>query len=432
MNTLDNTLDNALDEEANMGRRKLTGKATVIFLAVMLLLTFFSRTVNNFTLPKVTYEAPAGGALIKEVTGTGNVEANTIHDLYLRTSMKVTGVLVEVGDPVKEGQTLLTLDTTDVENQLKDEQDKYAQKKMYLEKLMEAASSENLLSLDKAVQTARQNVEKAQRNYDSSKSLYEIGGVPANELADAEMDLENARMDYEIAKSNRDKTINDNRRDIESTKLDLDMAERKITELTAEMKMGTITAPCDGTLIELYYSEGMTANASQPLYKIADTEGGFQFVATVNISAAEYLGAGDAAEISISSLNDRVIQGRVKQIKDNQQQIGVKKDVIIDIPSDGLIGGETGTANIKKNIGSYNALVSNSAVGQDSGGYFVYVLKERKGPLGNELFVEKVSVAIGDSDNLKTAVLSGISEMDKVVSQSDKPLSDGSGVILAE
>ena len=435
----------ALEAGASFRRNKITGKATVIFLTVMLLLTFFSKTINNFTLPKVTYETPANGALIKEATGTGNVKARIIHDLYVRASMKVTGVMIEVGDSVKQGQTLLTLDITDIENQLKDEKDKLAQKKLYFEKLKEAGeklkeanSPENLLSLDKTVQTAQQNVDKAQRNYDSSKVLYEVGGIAANDLADAKMNFDSAKMDYEIARINRDKATRDNSReienntrDIESTKLDIDMAERKIAELAKEQNMSIVTAPCDGLVTDLYYSAGMTANTSQPLYKIADTSGGFQFVATVNISATEFLGAGDAAEISISSLSDKVIQGKVTQIRDNQQQIGVKKDVIIDIPTDGLVGGEVGTANIRKNMGSHKVLVSNSAVGQDTSGYFVYVLKDSKGPLGNEFYVEKVSVSIGDSDNLITAVLSGIGSNDKVVSNSDKPLSDGSRVMMA-
>ena len=120
----------------------------------------------------------------------------------------------------------------------------------------------------------------------------------------------------------------------------------------------------------MYYAAGMTTTASQPLYRIADTGKGFQFVATVNISAAEYLEPGDEAEISINSLKDRII-GRVNQMIDHQQQIGEKKDIVIDIPSDGLMGGEIGTADIKKSIGSYKILVSNSAVGQDNKGYFV-------------------------------------------------------------
>jgi len=371
-------------DDANIKRRKITGRATVIFIAVMLALTFFSRTINNFTLPKVTYETPASGALIKEVTGTGSVRAKSVRDLYVQTNMRVTGVMVEVGDAVKQGQILLTLDGSDIEIRL--------------------------MNAQNALQTAQQNLEKAERHYGNSQILYEAGGLPANDLADAKMNLDSARMNYETAKKNLDKAVKDSR----------------------DMNMGVVKAPCDGIVIELNFSEGMTATASQPLYKIADTGKGFQFVTSVNISAADYLESGDGAEITINSLNDKMIQGKVKQIRDNQQQIGVKKDVVIDIPSNGLVGGESGTADIKKNIGSYKTLVSNSAVGQDIIEYFVYVLKERKGPLGNEFYVQKVTVSIGDSDNTKTVVLSGINAMDKVISDSDKPLADGSPVMIVK
>jgi multidrug efflux pump subunit AcrA (membrane-fusion protein) len=198
---------NTITESTNAARRKITGKAAISFFAVMLLLTFFSNTINNFTLPKVTYETPAGGALIKEITGTGKVEAKITRDKYVTTSMKVTGVMVSVGDSVKQGQRLLTLDTSDVENQLKDEQDRNAQKKLYLAKLMEACSPGNLLSLDKAVQTARQNLDKARRDYDSNKALYEAGAVSRNELEDSKMNLDNAVKDYDIAKNNRNSNI---------------------------------------------------------------------------------------------------------------------------------------------------------------------------------------------------------------------------------
>jgi multidrug efflux pump subunit AcrA (membrane-fusion protein) len=186
----------ALDDSANIKGKKLAGRVTVIFLAIMFALTFFSRTINNFTLPKVTCVNPGNGALIKEVTGTGSVETNITRELYVSSSMKVTGVSVEVGDSVKQGQTLMTLDTSDIERQMEDEQDKYAQKKLQLEELVEAGSPSSLISLDKAVQVARQNMGKAQKNYDSSKALFEAGAITSISLADAEADLENAKLDY--------------------------------------------------------------------------------------------------------------------------------------------------------------------------------------------------------------------------------------------
>ena len=88
--------------------------------------------------------------------------------------------------------------------------------------------------------------------------------------------LQNASLDFDIAKSDKDKTIKANRNDMESTRLDISIQERKIAELLEEMDMGTVTAPCDGIIIELNYSEGMTATSSQPLYKNCGYHGGIQ------------------------------------------------------------------------------------------------------------------------------------------------------------
>ncbi len=421
---------NELQGDMNIKRRKSIGKAALIFLAVMLLLTFFSNTINNFSLPKVTYETPLSGALIREVSGSGSVEAKTVHDFYLSVGRKVTKVSVQAGDEVKRGQSLMSLETSDIRSQLKDEQDMVEQKKLNLQKLTEATSPANLLKPDREVQAAQQALDKAQREYDNDQSLYEAGAIAANELYDAKTELENAKLDFGIARNNRQKTIADNKKDIENAKLDLQMEERKIAGLIEEIKLADVAAPCDGVVTELNFSEGMTANSSQPLYKIAETTGGFQFTAIVDASAAKCLEAGDAADISLRSAGNRAIQGTVKQVKDNELQPGVKKDIIIDIPSDGISGGENGTADIKKNEGSYDTLVSNSAIGQDNNGHFVYVVRERSGPLGEEYYVQKVTVTTGESDQLKTAVLSGLNAMDHVVNNNDKVLSDGARVLL--
>ena len=419
-------------QEMNTRRKQITAKTGLIFLAIMLLLTFFSNTINNLALPKVSYEAPTRGALLKEVTGTGKVEAQIIRDLYVRTSMKVTEVWVEVGERVQAGQILMALDTTELQTWFQDEQDRYAQKKLYLQKLMEAITPANLLSLEKAIESARYEWEKAQKSYELNKRLYDLGGIAPNVLAEAEVNLERAALEYEIAKNNKEKTISDLEIEIESTKLDLAIAERKIAELAKELTMETITAPCTGIITELNYTAGLTANPTLPLYKIADLSGGFKFTATVKISAAEYLEPGDQAEIYLNSLDDRVLRGQLKRITDDQQEIGIRKTVEIELAEVGLIGGESGTVEFKKRIGSFETLVPNSALGQDNEGYFVYLLKKREGPLGQEFYVEKVYVSIGDSDHIKTAVLSGITAVDQIVAESDKPLMDGSRVMIAE
>lgn len=420
------------EQVQNSLRKKVIGKAIIIFFSVMLLLTFFSNTINNFSLPKVICEKPSRGSLIKDITGTGTVRARKVHEKYVQSNMRVNELKVRAGDTVKEGQVLMLLDTTEIAKQLEDELDRKEQKMINLEKLVDAGAADSFISYDKNIDTAKTNMDKAKEEYENIKRLYEESSETVENLNTAKVNYDNAVRDYNLALKNKENAIKDNERNLKSTRLDIDMQERKVEQLKEQLSLSTITAPADGVITELNFDEGTMANSSKPLYKIADASKGFEFIATVDIDSANYLALGDQVSVTINSLEGTPIQGRLDRITDNQQQRGVKKDLVIEIPPNNLIGGESGNASIRKNFGSYEALVSNSAVAQDNSGYFVYVLKERKGPLGNEYYAQKASITIGDSDDLKTAVISGIGNFEKVISITDKALSDGTRVLLSQ
>lgn len=103
---------------------------------------------------------------------------------------------------------------------------------------------------------------------------------------------------------------------------------------------------------------------------------------------------------------------------------------MFEMEADGLIGGESGSMEVEKGTKTYDMLVSNAAVGKDIGGYFVYIVREKQGPLGNQHYAQKVKVTVGDADDMKTAVISGISPNDRVIVRSSKQLSDGAKVTI--
>jgi HlyD family secretion protein len=412
-------------------RKKIIGKAILIFFAVMLLLTFFSNTINNFSLPKVTYETPSRGSIIKEISSEGSVQAQKVLDAYTQTNMQVLSLNVKTGDAVQKGQEIMTLDISSIQSQLEDESARCEQKKLSLKKLQQNSAA-NLLSCDRTVENSKNALNSAKVNYDNIKALYTAGGDTESNLKNAENNLQIAQMDYTLAKNARDKSINDSENDIKSLRYDIEIEDRKILQLQEQLKLASVTAPADGVIIELNFQEGSMANSSAPLYKLSDTSKGFEFKTSVDYDLSSYLVKGDAASVSIDSFAGRTLEGKVIEITDTPQQRGIKKDVYIEISSEGLSGGESGSVDIKKNTGSYNALVSNSAVGQDNSGYFVYTVTESKGPLGNEYYAKKAYMTIGESDDLKTAVTNGLNGMDKVIDYSDKPLSDGTRIMLTQ
>ena len=87
--------------------------ATIIFLAVMLVLTFFSNTIMNYSLPQVSAQYTSYGTINSKVTGSGIVEAGDVYQVKAQSTREIKGVSVRVGDTVEQGQTLFLLEGGD-------------------------------------------------------------------------------------------------------------------------------------------------------------------------------------------------------------------------------------------------------------------------------------------------------------------------------
>jgi hypothetical protein len=92
--------------------------------------------------------------------------------------------------------------------------------------------------------------------------------------------------------------------------------------------------------------------------------------------------------------------------------------------------GETFEITFEKTSASSFTLVPTASVNQDSDGYFLCRIKRRKGVMGEEYYVERLNVFLGDADYQNTAVVRGITFFEPVVLTSDKPLSAGLPVVL--
>ena len=84
-------------------KRAWVKDAAIIFLAVMLVLTFFSNTFLNRSLPEVASAYVQSGSIDSKVRITGTVTAKDNYDVVLEQSRKVDSVLVRVGQEVSAG-----------------------------------------------------------------------------------------------------------------------------------------------------------------------------------------------------------------------------------------------------------------------------------------------------------------------------------------
>ena len=83
--------------------------AAIIFLVVILVLTFFSNTIMNRSLPEVASQEVVSGSIIARVRGTGTVQANSNTQVKMDKTRVIRSVLVKVGQQVEVGDVLFTL-----------------------------------------------------------------------------------------------------------------------------------------------------------------------------------------------------------------------------------------------------------------------------------------------------------------------------------
>lgn len=120
--------------ETKKNKREWIKTAAIVFLSIMLVLTFFSNTIMNYSLPEVATRYVQPGTITAKIRGTGTIESGDPYAVQTSESRKVESVVVRVGDKVQKGDVLMYLESgdskplQDAKTELKAAQDAYDQR----------------------------------------------------------------------------------------------------------------------------------------------------------------------------------------------------------------------------------------------------------------------------------------------------------------
>lgn len=425
-------------EDSQINRKKKIKKLTINFFIIMIVLTFFSNTINNFSLPKVTAGSPVSGQISKEINGSGVIEARESAKLYGESGKIVEEVNVKIGDKVTKGKILIKLKKEDLKSKLEEENIKYNQYNLELEKLKnEGVYKEK--NLKRKVEEAKEKMNSEIKKLDKTSKLVKEGYEAQVNLDKQVLALSDAKRVYEQSLDDYDNALKEQQNSINKAGYDIQMEKNEINKISKDMSSSSdIIAPCDGIISELNVEKGQAVDGSKPIIIINSSSKGFQFRMSVDNANLKYIAKGDKISITMKSTEDKNLEGTIREIVNSPvtkegKKDDSKKDLLIDINVKNLIGGEEGDGLISKKATSNTMVIPNSAVNTDmDGSKFVWVLNEKKGVLGNQYFLKKFKISIGESDNSNTAILNGITENDKVVIkvEDDKAVSDGSYVTM--
>ena len=337
------------------------------------------------------------GSFSKRVDATGEIFATELIDVGAQVSGQIKKLYVKLGDQVKKGDMIASIDSSTQQNSI---DNKEAQLAIYKAQLESAKVALNI----------------AKTQFDRENALFSKNAT--------------SKQEFESAKN----TFSSNSAKIKE--LEAQIKQKNIELSTAKINLGytKITAPRDGTVVSVQVEEGQTVNANQTTPTIVNIADLSHVKMKMQIAEGDItkIKVGTPVEYSILSEPTKKFQTTVSSIDPGlttlsdgsygssssskssyssssssssavyyyAQSIVDNKDGILRIGM--TTQNELLIANVEDAI-----IVPSIGIKKDENGTFVYVLKDGK-PV-------KTAVKTGIKDNLDTQIISGINEGDEII-----------------
>lgn len=140
-------------------KRDIIKNVLIIFLAILLILTFFSNTIMNRSLAEVSTERTQSGKLTERLRGSGMVESNQSYGVTIDGNRVVDTVMVKSGKEVKKGDVLFTVGTGESEELTAAEDNLTALELAYQKALLTPPA--DYTSENQAIKNAREDLNEA-------------------------------------------------------------------------------------------------------------------------------------------------------------------------------------------------------------------------------------------------------------------------------
>lgn len=221
--------------------REWVKTAAIIFLAVLLLLTFFSNTFMNLTLPQVASEQVMSGTINAKLRGSGTVSANESYELQISQTRKIHSVPVREGQQVKVGDVLLVLEAEDSEELKQAESELQTLRASYDKALIEAGNTASQNSYDvKQAQVAYDEAVAVYNQYSSTDPAELAAQLAAAEAELSELNAKKDKTDAELASLREESEYLEAKDTLSST-------DGRLSALESEKDELEKTAPCRDT-----------------------------------------------------------------------------------------------------------------------------------------------------------------------------------------
>jgi len=239
---------------------------------------------------------------------TGTVRARTTATISSKVAGYVQQVSVQVGDHVREGQPLITLDARDLDVSLRRAEAGRAE--------VDSAIPE----LENAMAAAKANLDLAQATFKRMEELAAKKSISNQEIDEASARLKAAQANYEMTRSRR-------------TQLSSKMAgvDEEVRAAGIMRDYAKLAAPFSGVVITKTVEPGNLATPGAPLLTI-EQDGLYRLEASVDESKLASVRVGQAVEAVIDA-SGRKLNARVSEIVPSVDSASRTYIVKLDLPA---------------------------------------------------------------------------------------------------
>lgn len=334
------------------------------------------------------------GAMSTEYSVNGKVAADNEVQVFPMLAGQVLTLSVSEGDKVSKGQTLLSVDTSTVTSTMSSLRESYNATKT---------------ATDKAIENAQISVQQAQLAVENTEALLEAGAAAEQDLTKAKQGLEQAQAGVAQARAQQAAS--------------LAQIQASMDQINKQASLGTVTAPCAGTVTTVNVVQGGMASSAQPAVVIAE-DSRVKIKASVSEDVFAGLHVGDSAGVQISVLSDEVKSAKILSLPAAANQQTNLYDVSVSVPegSDPAIGSfATVIFYTDRRENTLSVPTECVLTGNDNERYLFTV--DEGGTTA-----KRVTVETGLVGKTQTEITSGLTAGDRVVTKGQSYLSDGSAV----
>ena len=397
-------------------------RAMGIFFGIVLLLTFFSKTIYNFNLPTVTVTLPTGGKLVDIVEGSAPITYADSHNIYAKMDGKVKNIFIIGGQEVKKGQPLMELepDMEQIEQLTLDIEKKRRDIELLTIKLDNVQSELKKPGYESDIRIAEKVLA-------DKKALFDIGAVSRSEVDEAEDRLETAHMQYEQYIQQYIQSEKENKSDLSFQRSNAQSELAMLRKKLARAENGGILAETDGIVTAANVERGAYIVRNDILFQVAELSNEWKIEFVIDEEKLDLFDAQSTVEVTIKGVSG-ILTGEIAAITPYESENQEKRKVVVIIRnSNQTLAGKIGDIKIKTERGPYTSIIPNIALRKDAKGYYILVLREENNILGKIFTVHKISVDLLDTDASLSAI-QGLTIAEPVITASTAPIDDGNRV----